>query len=66
MFTKLMQCFWIKIKVYEVVVHKNVFRDCMKHVAIQRCLIAQWHVELKHPEKEGLSFRTTSVQDDPM
>ena len=48
MFTKLEQRFWAKIEVavplwHEVIVHKNVFRDCVKHVAMQRCQISQWH-----------------------
>ena len=54
------------MKWHEVVVHKNIFKDCVKHVAMQRCHIVQWHGELKRSGKAGMQFRTTSVQDDPM
>ncbi|KAJ4445497.1 hypothetical protein ANN_07305 [Periplaneta americana] len=36
-----------KLKWHEVVVRKNVFRDCVKHVAMERCHIAQLHDGLK-------------------
>ena len=49
----------------KVVVHKNVFRDCVKYVAMQHCHIAKWHDGLKRSRKAGKLFRTTSVQDDP-
>ena len=35
-------------------VHKNVYRDCVKHVSMQRYHIAQW--------QDG--FRSTAIQDD--
>ena len=65
MFTKLKQRFWIKLKWYDVVVHKNVITDCVKYVAMQCCHIAQWYDVLKRSGKAGMPFRTTSVQDDP-
>ena len=54
-----------KLNWHEVVVHKNVFRDCVKHVAMQRCHITQWHNGLKRSGKVEMPFRTTSVQNDP-
>ena len=53
------------MKWHEVVVHKNVLRDCAKHVTMQRSHIAQWYDELKRSKKAELPFRTTSVQDIP-
>ena len=46
-------------------VHKNVFRDCVKHVVMQHCHIALWHDGLKHSRKVGMPFRTTSVRTTP-
>ncbi|KAJ4427402.1 hypothetical protein ANN_25024 [Periplaneta americana] len=40
-----------KLKWHEVIVHKNVFRDYVKHVAMQRCHIAQLHDGLKRSGK---------------
>ena len=54
-----------KLKWQNVVVYKNVSRHCVKHVAMQRYHIAQWHNGLKRSGKAGMPFRTTSVQDDP-
>ena len=59
--TKLEQVLGSKLKWHEVVVYKNVFRDYMKHVAMQCCHNAQWHDGLKRSEKEGMPFRTTSL-----
>ena len=38
--------------------------DRVKHVAMQRCHIAQWHDGLKRSRKAMAPFRTTSVQND--
>ncbi|KAJ4438669.1 hypothetical protein ANN_14616 [Periplaneta americana] len=43
-----------KLKWHEVIVHKNVFRDCVKHVAMQRCHIAQFHDGLNRSGKDLL------------
>ena len=48
------------MKWHEVIVHKDVSRDCVKHVAMQHYHIAKWH-----DGKAGMPFRTTSIQDDP-
>ncbi|KAJ4435526.1 hypothetical protein ANN_18142 [Periplaneta americana] len=40
-----------KLKWHEVIVHKNVFWDCVKHVAMQRCHITQLHDGLKRSGK---------------
>ena len=53
------------MKWHDVVVHKNVFRDCVTYMAMQRCDIAQWHDGLKRPGRQGchseqLPYRTTS------
>ena len=37
-----------------VVVHKNVFKDCMKHVVMQSCHVEQWHDGVKHSGKAGM------------
>ena len=39
--------------------------DCMKHMAMQRCHIAQWQDRLKLSGKAEITFRTTSLLDDP-
>ena len=39
--------------------------NCVKHVAMQRWHIAQWHNGLKCTGKAGMPVRTTSLQDDP-
>ena len=36
-----------KLKWHDVVVLKNVFRYCVKHVAIQRCHIGRWHQAIR-------------------
>ena len=65
MFTKLEHILGSKMKWCEVVVHKKVFKDCVKHVAMQGYHIARWYDGLKRSVKAGMPFRTTSVQDDP-
>ena len=59
MFTELEKVYGTILKWHEVVVHKNIFRDCVKHVEMQRCHIAQWHdgVKLKTFREVGMSFR---------
>ena len=52
-----------KLKWHEIV-NKNVFRDCLKHVAMQRCHTAQWHDGLKHSGKTGMPFKTTSMENN--
>ena len=59
-FTKLKQRSCIKIELKKVVVHKNIFTDCVKHVAMQRYHTPQWYDGLKRFEMDGLPFRTTS------
>ena len=45
MFTKVEQLHGSNLKCHEVVVHNTVFKNCVKHVAMQRCHIAQWQDE---------------------
>ena len=54
-----------KLKWHEVVVLKNVFRHCVKHVAMQRRRIAQWHDGLKRSGKAGRLFRATFSKGRP-
>ena len=54
-----------KLQWHQIVLHKNIFRDYLKHLTMQRFHIAQWHDELKRSGKAGMQFRIISVQDDP-
>ena len=54
------------MKWHDVVVHKNVFRDCVKHVTMQRCHTVQYNYGFICSGKAGMTFWITSVHDDPM
>ena len=51
-----------KLKWHDVVVHKNVFRDYVKYMTMQRCHIAQWHDGLKRSGNAEMPFRATSYR----
>ena len=46
-----------KLKWHDCIVHKNVFRYCVKHVAMQRCHSAKWYNGLKRSGKAGIICR---------
>ena len=64
MFTNLEQHSRIKIEVTRSRSTQEFLRDCVKHVAMQRCHIAQCHDGLMRSGKAGVPFKTIPRGDD--